>query len=271
MICQAAERLSLHGFILADCKLQSFHPVPGVVFLPQMAAQRWSGPGYTRDEHLSQTGGLLLYNESARRHIALPAVAFKMHPFRTATQSYTFPEFLAFVEQLVADGRTTGPDQADFLVRFTKLNLARMKRWIKTTGPSDALVHALEARGRAAWWVITEAWCGDSAQNLPLIAEAADRVGIPLRIILRDDNPEIMDRYLTGTSRSIPKLVALSGGESEYFVWGPRPLPAQTLYDAWRAAPTGRDFEAFEQELHTWYARDKGEALSTELLKLAES
>lgn len=190
-----------------------------------------------------------------------------MHPFSTASASYTFPEYLALTESLVALGRTTGPQQTDFLVHFTKLNLARTKRWLKTTQPSPELVDAVKSHGGAEWWVITEAWCGDSAQNLPLIAGAADAAGVPLRIVLRDDNPEIMDRYLTaGTSRSIPKLVAFNADGSECFVWGPRPQAAQALYDDWRADPRGRDFEAFETELHTWYARDKGEALTTELI-----
>lgn len=191
-----------------------------------------------------------------------------MHPFSTATSSYTFPEFLALCESLVGLGRTTGPDQGEFLVGFTKLNLHRMKRWLKTTEPLPELVASLKVHGGAQWWVITEAWCGDSAQNLPLIAEAAAAAAIPLRIVLRDENPEIMDRYLTGTSRSIPKLVAFNAEGTECFIWGPRPQPAQVLYDDWRADPQGHDFEAFEKELHLWYAKDKGAALTAELTAL---
>lgn len=191
-----------------------------------------------------------------------------MHPFSSATTSYTFPEFLALTESLVALSRTTGPDQSEFLVGFTKLNFHRMKRWLKTTEPAPDLVTALKAHGGAEWWVITEAWCGDSAQNLPLIAEAAAAAGIPLRVILRDDHLDIMERYLSGTSRSIPKLVSFGADGNERFVWGPRPQAAQVLYDDWRTDPRGREFEAFETELHTWYARDKGVSLTEELMAI---
>ena len=189
-----------------------------------------------------------------------------MSIFETATESFSFPEYLALTEHLVAEGRTTGPIQSESLIHFTKLNLARTKRWLKTTKPSPDLADALGVSGGAEWWVITEAWCGDSAQNLPLIAEAAASAGIPLRIVLRDDNPAIMEAYLTNGSRSIPKLIALNEDGTERFVWGPRPRPAQALFNAWKLEPAGRDFEAFERELHTWYARDKGAALWTELM-----
>jgi hypothetical protein len=83
------------------------------------------------------------------------------------------------------------------------------------------------------WMVLTEPWCGDSAFLLPVIAEAAalsDRVS--LRILLRDDNLDIMDQYLTGGSRSIPKLVAFSEEGEELFTWGPRPQAAARQFEA---------------------------------------
>lgn len=191
-----------------------------------------------------------------------------MTPFSAASASYSFEEFVALNEQLVATGRTTGPVQSESRIHFTKLNLARTKRWLKTTAPSPELIALLKANGGAEWWVITEAWCGDSAQNLPLVAKAAAEADIPLRVILRDENLGIMDRYLTGSSRSIPKLVAFNADGSECFVWGPRPGPAQALYEEWRADPRERDYEAFEKELHTWYAKDKGVSLTAELMAL---
>ena len=59
------------------------------------------------------------------------------------------------------------------------------------------------------WLVLTEAWCGDAAQSLPIInkmAEVSDN--ITLRLILRDENLDVMDQFLqNGRSRSIPKLI----------------------------------------------------------------
>ena len=100
--------------------------------------------------------------------------------------------------------------------------------------PSEAVQTAVEAIDEPQlWMVLTEPWCGDSAFFLPVIAEAAalnDKV--TLRVLLRDDNLDIMDQYLTGGSRSIPKLVAFSEGGDELFTWGPRPEGARQRFAA---------------------------------------
>ncbi|MFP4227749.1 MAG: thioredoxin family protein [Salinivenus sp.] len=85
------------------------------------------------------------------------------------------------------------------------------------------------------WMVLTEPWCGDSAFLLPVVAEAAalnDQV--TLRILHRDDHLDIMDQYLTGGSRSIPKLVAFDADGTEQFTWGPRPETARDRFEALR-------------------------------------
>lgn len=94
--------------------------------------------------------------------------------------------------------------------------------------PSDELRRAVNAiEEPQLWMVLTEAWCGDSAFLLPVIAEAASLSDdVTLRILLRDDNLDVMDEYLTDGSRSIPKLVAFSEGGDELFTWGPRPAEA---------------------------------------------
>ena len=196
-----------------------------------------------------------------------------LEKFSAARPAFTFPEFLQYCETLAAEGRTSGPDQSEFLVYFTKLNLQRMKRWYRTVNLSEAIQEAARQARPQHWYVITEAWCGDSAQNLPVIARIADASAgkIALTIVLRDAQPELMDAYLTKGSRSIPKLVSFTGSGEELFVWGPRPEGAEQLFQQWKAQPDGRDFEAFEKELHTWYhtnnARDLQEVFASLILK----
>jgi hypothetical protein len=57
--------------------------------------------------------------------------------------------------------------------------------------------------------VIAEAWCGDVYRELPTAVRIAESAGIDLRIFLRDENPDIMDEFLSnnGKSRAIPVLV----------------------------------------------------------------
>ncbi len=191
--------------------------------------------------------------------------------FQTATNPFTFESFFAYCEKLVAEGRTSGPDQSEFLVQFTKLNLQRMKRWHKTVVLADTTHTAIAQTCPQKWFVITEAWCGDSAQNLPVIARMAEASSgkIDLKIVLRDEHPELIDAYLTNGGRSIPKLISFDPENGvELFNWGPRPAGATTLFKGWKEAPAGRDFEAFEKELHTWYAHDKGMEVQTEISAL---
>lgn len=191
--------------------------------------------------------------------------------FLAAGNPFTFETFYQYCELLAAEGRTSGPEQSEFLIHFTKLNFQRMKRWHRTILLRDAtLLTAKNARPQR-WFVITEAWCGDSAQNLPVLARIAEAAPerIDLKIVLRDEHPELIDAYLTNGGKSIPKLVSFDAetGE-ELFVWGPRPAGATVLFMDWKTDPRGRDFEAFEKELHTWYAQDKGAEVQTEISAL---
>lgn len=64
-------------------------------------------------------------------------------------------------------------------------------------------------RGPAKVLAIAEAWCGDVYRELPTVARIADATGMDLRVFLRDENPDIMDEFLSndGKSRAIPVFV----------------------------------------------------------------
>lgn len=193
--------------------------------------------------------------------------------FDSAAQSWTYLQFEQMLEELLASGKTTGSKQSEDYLFYAKLNLQRMHRWDKTFELREDVRKHMEALAPQQWWVITEGWCGDSAQNLPAIARMAEASGgkVALRIVLRDDNPGIMNQYLTGTSRSIPILAAFDNEGKELFRWGPRPAVAQALMTAWKNNPAPASFEEFEKEMHTWYARDKGNAVQDEIMHLLQN
>ncbi len=146
-----------------------------------------------------------------------------MSVFATAARSYTYDQFLDLLDDLLTEGKTTGANQSEEYLHYAKLNLQRMRRWNKTYETGSGLMALIKKQKPQEWWVITEGWCGDSAQNLPAIVKmaAASSGKIKLRIVLRDENPEIMDQYLTnGTSRSIPILVSFRPGRSTAFQMG---------------------------------------------------
>jgi hypothetical protein len=71
---------------------------------------------------------------------------------------------------------------------------------------------AAQPNGPAKILAIAEAWCGDVYRELPTVARIAEVTGMELRVFLRDENPDIMDEFLSndGKSRAIPVFVFYS-------------------------------------------------------------
>jgi hypothetical protein len=192
-----------------------------------------------------------------------------MNPFKSASNSFSFPLFFELVEQLVKEGKTTGEQTVEH-IDFTKLNLQRMNRWMKTyTVPEDLKLLLLSAP-QQKWWLITEAWCGDSAQITVPLAKMAEASGgnIELKLVLRDENPTIMDLYLTNGGRAVPKLVSFDEEDNELFQWGPRPQYLMQMVKDWKANPGDKTFEDVKKDIHLWYAKDKAVQLSNEFAGL---
>lgn len=185
---------------------------------------------------------------------------------------FSYDSFFIWMETLAKTGKTSGDNQTQVLADFTALNLRRMSRLNKTLNLDVELIEALNnISGPQTWVVITEAWCGDSAQSLPVIGKMANYTEkISLSVVLRDENPELMDKYLTNGSRSIPKLIVFDDNDKELFTWGPRPLPAQQLFLEWKNNKGVRTWEDFELELHTWYAKDKSKSMQQEFIHLLD-
>ncbi|HXX43564.1 MAG TPA: thioredoxin family protein [Candidatus Acidoferrales bacterium] len=63
--------------------------------------------------------------------------------------------------------------------------------------------------GPAKILALAEAWCGDVYRELPTVVRIAEATGMDLRIFLRDENPDIMDEFLSneGKSRAIPVFI----------------------------------------------------------------
>jgi hypothetical protein len=111
--------------------------------------------------------------------------------------------------------------------------------------------------------VLAEDWCNDTVSTVPVLARLAEAVpGIELRILRRDEHPEVMDQYLTDGARSIPVVILLNERCEEIGRWGPRPAFLQE----WVLANRGMEKAARNLEVRKWYARDRGETLLREVL-----
>lgn len=183
----------------------------------------------------------------------------------------TYEEYIRLIDDVVAAGKTTGPNQSAELADFTKLNQTRMKRLDKTTNLNDSLKSAVRnLKVNWIWLILTEAWCGDAAQNIPTIEKIArENDGIKSLYLLRDENLELMDKYLTNGGRAIPKLICIDAEtHEEISTWGSRPAAADKLFKQLKAE--GLEKPQIIESIIRWYNEDKTESLQNEFEQLIQ-
>lgn len=184
-------------------------------------------------------------------------------------RSMSYAEYKNLIDDLLAIGKTTGSNQSEAMYNYGKINRQRMYRLEKTIELEDSVKKVLnELDVNWIWLVVTEGWCGDAAQNIPIIEKlAAENKGIGTRYILRDENLDLMDQYLTNGARSIPKLIAIDADTLEVFgTWGARPKAAQDYFHSLKA--TGLEKLQIIENLQRWYNDDKSRTIQTEFEKL---
>lgn len=185
-------------------------------------------------------------------------------------RSWSFEDYIATIDDLLSRDQTTGDNQAEVMVHYTRLNRQRMKRLEKTTDVSGDVVDAVAVvKNPIIWLIVTEAWCGDAAQNIPVIEKIAELdPNITTRYILRDRNPELMDAFLTDGARSIPKLIAIDPSDDNRILgtWGPRPAAAQDLYRELKNE--GLEKEIVMERLQRWYNSDDSRSIQAEFAEL---
>ncbi|MDR0229778.1 MAG: thioredoxin family protein [Flavobacteriaceae bacterium] len=191
---------------------------------------------------------------------------------KTLENSYTYVEFRSLVTNALANN----PDSlnlADEYLPYAELNETRLKRLDKTLKLTDEVVSNLQQLQRKYLWVvITESWCGDAAQIVPVLnkmAEATDN--IELKLVFRDQNLDLMDAFLTNGGRAIPKLIIADATTKNILGhWGPRPVLAQKVVTDYKAAHGVVD-ENGKTELQMWYTKDKGYEVQKEVIDLIAS
>ena len=151
----------------------------------------------------------------------------------TDITTLSYDEYLKIFNDQISVENSESLNEYD-MIHFEnrKINFQRTSRLNKTFVPANETKHLFSQIERTQrWFVITESWCGDSAQNLPIIAKLASlSEKIKLKIVLRNFNLDFMDLYLTNGKRSIPRLIVFDENDNELFVWGPRPVEAQNLF-----------------------------------------
>lgn len=184
--------------------------------------------------------------------------------------SLSYAEYRSLVRDLLAQGKSTGDNQTESYLNYSKLGNARMKRLDKTFELSIKAKETIQDSLRKyTWIVLTEGWCGDAANALPIIDKISRlSKNIDLKIVLRDDNEMLMNQFLTNGSKSIPKLVAIDSKTNEVVkTWGPRPSIATKMVNEYKEVNGSLDPQ-FKEELQVWYNKNKGENIENDILSL---
>ena len=188
----------------------------------------------------------------------------------TIKNSYSYQEYKKIIADLLQVGKTSGAIQTEALVNYSRLNETRMHRLDKTIVINEAIISKLKAfQSHYIWLVISEGWCGDAAQLLPIfnkMSEVSDT--IELKIVFRDDNENLMNLFLTDGNKSIPKLIILDKNSLNVIAdWGPRPKGAIELIQNYKEK-FGVIDDTIKTELQMWYLQDKGLSTQKEIMEL---
>lgn len=185
------------------------------------------------------------------------------------SEALNYADYRAHVNDLVIEGKTTGDNQEERLIEFTKLNVHRMNRLDKTLSVDANLVEQFgNLRNKYVFLLIGDAWCGDCAQILPVLEKIAhaSEGKIEMSIISRDTFPHLIEAFQTNGANAVPKLLVFDEfKENVLTTWGPRPKPGQAIMLNWKANLDTITWEDFEKDLHLWYTKDKGVSIFNEL------
>ncbi|NCP45701.1 MAG: thioredoxin family protein [Flavobacteriales bacterium] len=184
-------------------------------------------------------------------------------------KSISFEEYYKIAEQHAIEGKTSGENQSEELIEYSKLNFSRLKRSYKTTVPSEDVLKTVDCLNeKMIWIVLTETWCGDAAQNIAVLAKIAEsNPAISFRLLFRDENLDVIDNYLTNGGRAIPKLICLDQELNEIGTWGPRPAFIQNWFNEEKVKPEA-NMDELKLEIQKKYNEDKGQTLQKEMVQL---
>lgn len=179
-----------------------------------------------------------------------------------------YKAYQLYCEDVLDNKDSKPPYNNPMYLHYAKLNVARMKRWWNNLKLSADLTEQIKRiSSPQKWIIIVEPWCGDAAPAVPIISRLAEINSlVTYEIQLRDQEPFLINHYLTNGAKSIPKLIVKDVIGNDLFTWGPRPFSAQVLVDELKGIDA--DHETTAIALQNWYNGNKGFQMQQELLAL---
>ena len=180
------------------------------------------------------------------------------------------PDYTMSQPQFNRPDRRAAYDSALTLSEFLATTTANQSLWAalahRAIVPDDLVQRARSLPGSWHLLVLLEDWCGDAVNTIPVIARLAEYTPrITLRVLKRDEHPDLMEEHLTAGKRAIPVVMVLDDLFREAGWWGPRPNELQTWTTTRGVALSRTDRY---REIRRWYAVDRGRKTIEELLLL---
>ncbi len=195
-----------------------------------------------------------------------------MHPIikESINGSISYRDYRELVKQLADEHSNTGIEKTEALANYTKLNDRRMRRWDKTIKISKETQQKIsEFNQKMTLLIITESWCGDAAHVIPARNKMAElNPNIDVKLVLRDENLELMDMFLTKGGRAIPKVIMIDDETGAVLsTYGPRPSEASSYVNRF-VAKNGSLTPEFKEDLQHWYNGDKGQNIINDVIEI---
>ena len=187
-------------------------------------------------------------------------------------KAISYETYRNLIDKYEAEGKSSGVEQTEELIHYTALNQKRYKRLDKTIElAEDKAAFFKNYPNSICLLVITETWCGDAAQILPVVHKIAElNPKITMKIVFRDENEALMNEFLTNGGKAIPIVIFLDLQDKVLARWGSRPSVATQMV-AEEKAKNGKLTPEFKENLQRWYNQDKGATIVDDFIAIMQS
>lgn len=202
--------------------------------------------------------------DELRHMYFINSITYKMDIKNYWDNAVSYTEYLRDAGERLGNPKTT--HEAEY-AEYYRLGIQRMNRmWEKYIPNSDQVKKLANKNFNGKILIISEPWCGDASQVLPVVVKFFEQFEV--RITYRDQDPSLIDSYLTNGGKSIPIVIFMDENFNELAHWGPRPQHGRELLEKHKADPELFPKEKFYVELQTYYAKNRGFDTIEELLEL---
>ncbi len=186
-------------------------------------------------------------------------------------KSISYTTYKEIITRRAEEGKNSPDEEIKEKAEYTHLNLGRIHRNDKTLVLEESVLSRLKnLTKKFNILVISEGWCGDAAQSVPVVNKLTENSSLlEMKVIFRDEDERLINQYLTNGAKSIPVVLILDAENyKEIAHWGPRPKPLLPFLQKYKANPETYTHDDFVLDLQNFYNEDKGHSIAEELVSL---